>query len=72
VGDKLDALTRIARWLGPAGRFVADPDLASIRLTDGSAAGRPLATALRQCGFHYDARRRRLELVGASKYLKSL
>ena len=64
VGDKLDALTRIARWLGREGRFVADLDLASIRLTDGSPAGRPLATALRRCGFHYDSRRRRIELVG--------
>ena len=64
VGDKLDALVRIARWLGPDGRFMADLDLASIRLTDGSAAGRPLATALRRCGFHYDSRRRRIELVG--------
>jgi hypothetical protein len=64
LGDKLAALTTIARWLGPDGRFVADLDLASIRLSDGGPAGRRLATALRRCGFRYDSRRRRIELVG--------
>lgn len=60
VGDKLGALTRAAGWLVPDGWFVADLDLASILVTDGSSPVR----ALRQAGFGYDARRRRIECSG--------
>ncbi|GIJ44284.1 methyltransferase [Virgisporangium aliadipatigenens] len=64
VGDKLGLLARVAAWLAPAGRFVADLDLSSVRLLDGRPAGRPLTAALRAAGFAYDARRRRLTRTG--------
>lgn len=64
VGDKLLALTRAAAWLTDGGLLVADLDLASIRLSDGRAAGRGLAAALRRAGFAYDTRRRRITCEG--------
>jgi hypothetical protein len=64
VGDKLAVLTRAVRWLTPAGRFVADLDLASIRLADGRPAGRRLTAQLRAAGLGYDARRHRISCTG--------
>lgn len=60
VGDKLGLLARAAGWLTDGGRFVADLDLAAVRLADGAAAGRRLAADLREAGFSYDGRRRRI------------
>ena len=60
VGDKLGVLSRAAGWLTEEGLFVADLDLAAIRLPDGRPAGRPLTAALRAAGFTYDSRRRRI------------
>ncbi|NEA29346.1 SAM-dependent methyltransferase, partial [Actinomadura bangladeshensis] len=64
VGDKLAALTRAASWLTENGLLVANFDARSIRLPDGSPAARPLTTSLRQAGFTYDPRRRRISLRG--------
>lgn len=64
IGDKLAVIARAARWLAPAGRFVADLDLTSIRLADGQPAGRRLTAQLCAAGFHYDARRRRITCTG--------
>jgi SAM-dependent methyltransferase len=64
VGDKLAVLSRVVRWLTPTGRFVADLDLASVRLADGRPAGRRLTTLLRAAGIDYDARRRRISCAG--------
>ncbi|WP_246273947.1 class I SAM-dependent methyltransferase [Phytohabitans houttuyneae] len=64
IGDKLAVLTRAASWLTDDGLLVADLDLTSIRLPDGRPAGRALAGALRQAGFRYDARRRRITSEG--------
>ncbi|BCB82979.1 methyltransferase [Phytohabitans suffuscus] len=64
VGDKLAAITRAASWLTEGGQLVADLDLTSIRLPDGRPAGRALAGALRQAGFEYDSRRRRISCAG--------
>jgi SAM-dependent methyltransferase len=64
VGDKLAVLARVVRWLTPTGRFVADLDLASVRLPDGRAAGRRLTAELRAAGLSYDARRRRISCTG--------
>lgn len=64
VGDKLAVLTRAAGWLTPAGRLVADLDLADVRLADGAPAGRRLVERLRAAGFRYDARRRRIGCEG--------
>jgi SAM-dependent methyltransferase len=60
VGDKLGLLARAASWLIDGGRLVADLDLAAVRLADGSPAGRRLAADLREAGFNYDGRRRRI------------
>ncbi|MER7281785.1 methyltransferase domain-containing protein [Dactylosporangium sp. NPDC000244] len=60
VGDKLGLLTRAAGWLTDGGRLVADLDLAAVRLQDGAPAGRRLAADLREAGFSYDGRRRRI------------
>jgi SAM-dependent methyltransferase len=62
VGDKLAALTRAASWLTPAGRLVADLDLAAI--DTGEPTTRRLAARLRAAGFRYDARRRRISRTG--------
>jgi SAM-dependent methyltransferase len=64
VGDKLAVLARVAGWLTAGGRFVADLDLASVRLADGRPAGRRLASLLRAAGYSYDPRRRRIGRTG--------
>ncbi|GGV02979.1 methyltransferase [Actinomadura cremea] len=64
VGDKLGLLARAASWLTGNGLLVADFDPRSVRLADGSPAGRPLTAALRRAGFAHDARRRRIALRG--------
>jgi SAM-dependent methyltransferase len=64
VGDKLGALAAIASWLTPAGRFVADLDLTSVRLPDGSPAGRRLSNRLRANGFTYASRTHRISRTG--------
>ncbi|MEV5828344.1 class I SAM-dependent methyltransferase [Spirillospora sp. NPDC052242] len=64
VGDKLGLLARAASWLTDDGLLVADFDPRSVRLADGSPAGRPLTAALRRAGFGHDARRRRITLRG--------
>ncbi|WP_245908791.1 class I SAM-dependent methyltransferase [Pseudosporangium ferrugineum] len=64
VGDKLAVLARAAQWLTPTGRFVADLDLASIRLADGRPAGRRLTARLRAAGLNYGNRRRRIACIG--------
>lgn len=64
VGDKLAVLSRIASWLTPEGRFIADLDLTSIRLPDGSPAGRRLSNLLRANGFTYDPHTHRIGRTG--------
>ncbi|URN02107.1 class I SAM-dependent methyltransferase [Actinomadura madurae] len=64
IGDKLGLLTRAASWLTGDGLLVANFDAGSIRLPDGTPAGRRLNAALRQAGFTYDARRRRISIRG--------
>lgn len=50
IGDKLALLTRAAGWLTPAGRLVADLDLAAVQV-GGPAAARRLRSRLRAAGF---------------------
>jgi hypothetical protein len=57
-------LTRAASWLAPGGRFVANFDVSSVRGADGSPLGRALTTALREAGFTYDSRKRRIGCTG--------
>ena len=63
VGDKLGVLARAASWLTEDGLLVANFDARSVRLPD-DPAGRRLTSTLRQAGFHYDPRRRRISLRG--------
>jgi SAM-dependent methyltransferase len=67
LGDKLSLLVRAASWLTGGGLFAANLDLTSIRLATGTAAGPPLATALREAGFEYDRRRKRIRRTGPAQ-----
>lgn len=60
VGDKLGLIARAATWLTTNGLFVANLDLANLRLSDGRPAGRLVAAELRQWGLEYDCERRRV------------
>jgi SAM-dependent methyltransferase len=58
VGDKLGLIAGAASCLTGDGLFVANLDLANLKLADGRAAGRKLSTELRRAGLEYDRRRR--------------
>lgn len=60
VGDKLAVLTRATSWLTVDGVFAASFDTTSVRRADGEPLGRALTAALRNNGFHYDSRNRRV------------
>ncbi|MFC7550724.1 class I SAM-dependent methyltransferase [Plantactinospora sp. GCM10030261] len=60
VGDKLAVLSRVPSWLTADGIFAANLDTASIRRANGNAIGRQLTAALRNTGFSYDTRNRRI------------
>lgn len=64
IGDKLGALAKAASWLAADGLFVANFDTSGVRLSDGSPGGRRLSAALRQTGFDYDGRNRRIRREG--------
>ncbi|MFC5824394.1 methyltransferase domain-containing protein [Nonomuraea insulae] len=64
LGDKLALLARIPGWLTDDGLFVANFDVHSIRLEDGTPAGRRLTSALRSQGLAYDGRTRRIRCPG--------
>ncbi|GLW90192.1 class I SAM-dependent methyltransferase [Actinokineospora globicatena] len=59
VGDKLGLLTRVASWLSDGGLFVANFDWRTVHTGRGRLTG-----VLREAGFVYDARRRRISLTG--------
>jgi SAM-dependent methyltransferase len=62
VGDKLGALLRAASWLSEDGVFVANFDASGVRLPGGA---RRLLPALREAGFTYDSRTRRIRRDGS-------
>lgn len=64
LGDKLGTLTRAASWLAADGLFVANFAASSVRLGNGVPAGRHLTAALREAGFAYDGRARRIRAEG--------
>ncbi|WP_406444216.1 class I SAM-dependent methyltransferase [Streptomyces sp. NBC_01613] len=64
VGDQLGLLARAASWLAPDGLLLAHFDPESVRLADGSTAGRAVVAALRAAGFRYSARHHRIGLEG--------
>jgi SAM-dependent methyltransferase len=61
VGDKLGALLRAASWLSDEGVFVANFDVAGVRVPGGA---RRVLPALREAGFAYDPRTRRIRRTG--------
>jgi SAM-dependent methyltransferase len=64
IGDKLAVLAKAASWLTADGLFVADFDATSIRRPDGKPVGARLTKALRDAGFEYDSRKRRIRRQG--------
>jgi ubiquinone/menaquinone biosynthesis C-methylase UbiE len=64
VGDKLAVLTKAASWLTPDGLLVANFDVESARQADGTPMGPRLRKALRQEGFQYDGRSKRIRRHG--------
>lgn len=67
VGDKLGLLVRAASWLAHGGWLVANFDVAGVRRADGTPFGRALTTALREAGFTYDTRHRRVGYTGEGR-----
>jgi SAM-dependent methyltransferase len=61
VGDKLGALQRAASWLSEGGVVVANFDVSGVRLPGGA---RRVLPALREAGFTYDSRARRIRRTG--------
>src|SRR5947209_4318775 len=68
VGDKLGLIARAASWLADDGLFVANLDLANLKLGDGRAAGLKVTSDLRRAGLEYD-RRKRLVVCRGRKVL---
>ncbi|MCE7010792.1 class I SAM-dependent methyltransferase [Kibdelosporangium philippinense] len=62
LGDKLSAITRMAKWLKPDGLLVANFEAASIRDHNGKPVN--LMPALKAAGFTYDARTKRIRKRG--------
>jgi SAM-dependent methyltransferase len=58
VGDKLGLIARAASWLVEDGVFVANLDLANLKLSDGRLPGRRMTSTFRDAGVEYDRRRR--------------
>ena len=58
VGDKLGLLARAVSWLAEDGLFVANLDLANLKLGDGRADGRKVSPDLRRAGLEYDRKKR--------------
>jgi SAM-dependent methyltransferase len=63
VGDKLGLLQRVASWLTPHGKFVANLDMSNLKLA-GYATNRRVTAELRRVGFTYDRHARLLCLQG--------
>jgi SAM-dependent methyltransferase len=64
VGDKLGLIARAASWLTEYGTFVANLDLANLKLTNGQDGNRPIASAFRSQKLEYDGGKRRVVCRG--------
>lgn len=64
VGDKLGLIARAASWLADDGLFLANLDLANLKLADGRAAGRKVSIGLRRAGLGNDRKRRLIACRG--------
>lgn len=63
IGDKLDLLARVSRWLTPEGTLLAHLDFDSIHI-EGKASRAWLRTALKRHGFTYHPQRRLVRRIG--------
>jgi hypothetical protein len=61
----LSVIEHAAGWLTADGVFMANLDLANLRLKDGSPLGRTISRRFRDCGLTYDHRRHLLKCLGA-------
>ncbi len=66
IGDKLNALIRLAGWLADDGVFVGHFDPQSLKWEDGTSAARISLQWLRRHGWTYNSRRRLLKGVKLS------
>lgn len=64
VGDKLGLIARAVSWLTEHGTFVANLDLANLKLTNGQDGSRPIASDLRNQKLEYDPGKRRVVCRG--------
>lgn len=65
VGDKLSLIERAAKWLTLEGTFLANLDLANLRLADGQPLARRIGKRFRECCVDYNSRSHLLSYVGA-------
>lgn len=64
IGDRLGLIRRAASWLTPDGLFVANLDLANLKILARRDAGRQIASGMRRNGLTYDRRKRLLVCRG--------
>src|SRR5436305_4218070 len=57
IGDKLGLISRAASWLGEAGLFVANLDLANLKISYGLVGARRIISDLRRVGLGHDRRK---------------
>jgi len=64
IGDKLGLIQRAISWLTPDGLFVANLDLANLKVPARKDAARQILSGLRRNGLTYDRRKRLLACRG--------
>jgi SAM-dependent methyltransferase len=64
IGDKLRLVSRARSWLTETGRFVANLDMANLKLPGRRSSSRLFASELRAAGFHYSFRQKLLQADG--------
>lgn len=64
IGDKLQLITRASSWLTAHGRFVANLDMANLKLKGSRSSDRVFASELRGAGFDYSFRQKLLQCNG--------
>jgi len=64
LGDKLGLIVHAAGWLKDAGHFVANLDMANIRLSNGQSSSRVVVSELRRAGFDYSSRHKLIKCDG--------
>lgn len=67
IGDKLRLLSSVRSWLTNDGRFVANLDVANIKLSVGQSSSRIIASELRKTGFNYSFRKKLVQCEGGKK-----